>query len=179
MKNRVIIYLTTALVIVVIVALTLGVMLNSSNSKLSNSQAELSTIQAQLSKTRSLLANNQNQVSSTPAKISTSPTTTTINTTTITTATMVGKWKDNTTQNTIEFTKDGYAVITDSSGNLVPGKYQLIGVDVVHFYDLAGFMPGPYTSVFGADTWQYKISKNTMTVKASGYNCILNRIASN
>jgi hypothetical protein len=78
---------------------------------------------------------------------------------------LVGKWQDSQSSNTIEFTRDGN-VILNSNGELTSGTYQLLSSDVVklNFEGLSGEM----ASAFGVDTWQYTISGNTMTVVAGG-----------
>ncbi len=77
MKNKLAIGLATALVILVIVATTLGIMLSSANSELSsartqlsNSQANLASTQAQLSSIEKQLSSAQPQLSSIEAQLS-------------------------------------------------------------------------------------------------------------
>ena len=88
---------------------------------------------------------------------------------------LVGKWQDSQSSNTIEFTRDGNVVLT-SNGYLTSGTYQLVGNDVVklNFEGLRGDM----ASALGADTWQYTISGNTMTVEAAGSSDVFYRFGS-
>ena len=88
---------------------------------------------------------------------------------------LVGKWQESQSQNTIEFTRDG-KVILNSNDYLTSGNYQLVGSDVVklNYEGLSGGM----ASLFGVDTWQYKISGNTMTVVAGGGTDVFYRFGS-
>ncbi|MBA7481479.1 hypothetical protein ES707_16953 [subsurface metagenome] len=86
---------------------------------------------------------------------------------------IVGKWQDTQSQDTIEFTRGG-DVILKASGDLITGKYELIGSDVVKLR-LEG-LSGVFLSAFGADTWQYEISGDTMTIQSAGSSTTLRRI---
>lgn len=86
---------------------------------------------------------------------------------------IVGKWQDIQSRDTIEFTSGG-DVIAISSGNIMTGKYELIGSDVVKVR-FEGF-GGAWMSLFGGDTWQYEISGNTMTVKVANRSAVFKRI---
>lgn len=85
----------------------------------------------------------------------------------------MGKWQDNQTKDTIEFTSSG-DVIFKTSGQVITGKYELVGSDVVKL-KLEGFS-GAWISLFGGDTWEYEISGDTMTVKVAGRSSVLKRI---
>lgn len=86
---------------------------------------------------------------------------------------LVGKWKDSQSQNTIEFTRSGNVIIS-SNGSLISGTYQLIssGVVKLNFEGLSGDM----LSAFGADTLQYSISGNTMTLEGAGSSDVFYRV---
>lgn len=86
---------------------------------------------------------------------------------------IVGKWQDTQSQDTIEFTSGG-DVIIKSSGYVITGKYELVGSDVVkfRFEGLGGALIG----LFGADTWEYEISGDTMTITVAGGSSELKRI---
>ncbi len=85
---------------------------------------------------------------------------------------IVGKWQYVGNTDTIEFTSGG-DVIIKSGTNLLTGKYELIGSDVVKLR-LEGFAGG-WMSLFGGDTWQYEISGDTMTVSVGGKSSVLKR----
>ncbi len=87
---------------------------------------------------------------------------------------IVGKWQDIKTKDTIEFTSGG-DVIIKSGTDLLTGKYELAGSDVVKLR-LEGFAGG-WMSLFGGDTWQYTISGDTMTVTVGGKSSVLKRIS--
>ena len=86
---------------------------------------------------------------------------------------IVGKWREIDSNDTIEFTS-GSDVIAISSGNILTGKYELIGSDVVKVR-FEGF-GGAWMSLFGGDTWQYEISGNTMTVKIGNSSASFKRV---
>lgn len=88
---------------------------------------------------------------------------------------IVGKWQDNKSQDTIEFTRDGN-VVMESGGYFISGKYELIGDNIVKL-DFEG-IGGDLLSAFGGDTWQYTISGDTMTVEGAGGTSILYRFGS-
>ena len=87
---------------------------------------------------------------------------------------IVGKWQDTQTRDTLEFTSGG-DVILKSGSYIVTGKYELVGSDVVKVR-LEG-LSGAWMSLFGGDTWQYKISGDTMTVTVAGRSSVLKRIS--
>lgn len=78
---------------------------------------------------------------------------------------VVGKWQDKQSHNTVEFTRDG-KIIMDTNGYIVTGEYELVGNDVIKlsFQGLGGGM----LSAFGADTYRYTISGDTMTLEGAG-----------
>ena len=86
---------------------------------------------------------------------------------------VVGKWQEIESSDTLEFTSGG-DVIAISSGNIMTGKYELVGSDVVKV-KFEGF-GGAWLSLFGGDTWQYVISGNTMTVKVANRSAVFKRI---
>jgi hypothetical protein len=88
---------------------------------------------------------------------------------------IVGKWQDNKSQDTVEFTRDGN-VIMESGGYFITGKYELIGDNIVKLS--FGGLGGDMLSAFGVDTWQYTISGNTMTIEGAGSTSILYRVRS-
>lgn len=88
---------------------------------------------------------------------------------------IVGNWEDNTDKNAVEFTKDGNVVV-NSGGYLTSGKYQIIGKDIVNL-KLEG-LTGEMASALDADTWQYTISGDTMTVQVGGQSISYHRVSS-
>ena len=64
---------------------------------------------------------------------------------------IVGKWQETDSRDTIEFTSGG-DVILKTGSNVMTGKYELVGSDVVKI-KLEGFS-GAWMSLFGGDTWQ-------------------------
>ena len=85
---------------------------------------------------------------------------------------IVGKWQYDNDTDTIEFTRDG-DVIVKSGKYLFTGKYELIGSDVVKLR-LEG-LAGGWMSLFGGDTWQYKISGDNMTITVGEKSSVLKR----
>ena len=90
-----------------------------------------------------------------------------------TTSGIIGKWQEVESSDTLEFTSGG-DVIAISSGNILTGKYELVGSDVVKV-KFEGF-GGAWLSLFGGDTWQYEITGNTMTVKIANRSAVFKRI---
>ena len=86
---------------------------------------------------------------------------------------IVGKWQDTESSDTLEFTDDG-DVIVISGGNIMTGKYELIGSDVVKVR-LEG-LSGAFINLFAGDKWQYEISGNTMTVKIANRTSVMKRL---
>jgi len=87
---------------------------------------------------------------------------------------IVGKWQETDSRDTIEFTSGG-DVILKTGINVMTGKYELVGSDVVKI-KLEGFS-GAWMSLFGGDTWQYKISGDILTVTVSGKTSVFKRIS--
>ena len=77
---------------------------------------------------------------------------------------------------TVVAARDGQAMagVSVSAGFVSTGKYELVGDDIVKlkFDSLAGSM----MSLFGADTWQYQISGDTMSVHIGGLTGTLKRV---
>jgi|GEM_PF-4164801 sporulation protein YlmC with PRC-barrel domain len=74
---------------------------------------------------------------------------------------------------TVEFTRDGKVILEDS-GSVMTGTYELIGNDVVKV-SLDG-VSGAMLSGYGADSWEYTISGNIMTIQIDGESTTLTRI---
>lgn len=72
---------------------------------------------------------------------------------------LVGKWQDNQSQTTIEFTRDG-KVIINANNYVITGTYQLVSGNVVNL-SLEGDAGG-WLSLTGSNSFQYKISGNTI-----------------
>lgn len=77
---------------------------------------------------------------------------------------IVGKWSHSESGTILEFTRDSNVII-DANGFIFTGTYEIIGDDVVKL-NLEGW--GALINIFGADTWKYEISGNTMTVTGAG-----------
>ena len=92
----------------------------------------------------------------------------------VSTSPIVGCWQDIEQKNQhIEFSKDG-KVIFDDGKNIMTGTYELIGDNYVKvkFEGLGG----AFISLFGADTWKYQISGDTMTLQVEGESTTLKRV---
>lgn len=85
---------------------------------------------------------------------------------------IVAKWQDTSTRDTIEFTSGG-DIIVISDGYIITGKYELVGSDIVKV-KLEG-LAGGWISLFGGDSWQYRISGDTMKITAAGKSFTLKR----
>lgn len=90
------------------------------------------------------------------------------------TSPIVGKWQDTQQSNLfIEFFSDGNVIFSD--GELViSGKYELVGDEYVKV-KFEG-LPGAFMELFFADTWQFQISGDTMTLQAAGETSTLRRV---
>jgi hypothetical protein len=86
---------------------------------------------------------------------------------------IVGTWRDSQGHGTIQFMRNGN-VILETENFVITGKWQNVSNDVINLSLDGGtggiFDPG------GADSWQYTISGNTMTVVASGSGDVFYRV---
>jgi hypothetical protein len=87
---------------------------------------------------------------------------------------LAGKWQNaNKTEQTLEFLKDG-GVIFNNGGVIITGKYELVGDDVVKV-DFEG-LAGGVLNLFTANTWQYQVSGNLMTITILGETATYKRV---
>jgi len=86
---------------------------------------------------------------------------------------IVGKWQDNSTGYIMEFTRDG-KVIINADNYVITGTYQLVSGDVVNL-SLQGDA-GNLMGMTGSNSFQFKISGNTMTMEGGGGSGVLYRV---
>ena len=86
---------------------------------------------------------------------------------------IVGKWQDNSTGYIMEFTRDG-KVIINADNYVITGTYQLVSGDVVNL-SLQGDA-GNLMGMTGSNSFQFKISGNTMTMEGGGGIGVLYRV---
>jgi len=86
---------------------------------------------------------------------------------------IVGKWHDNSTGYTMEFTRDG-KVIINADNYVITGTYQLVSGDVVNL-SLEGDA-GNWMGMTGSDSFQFKISGDAMTITGGGGSGVLYRV---
>ena len=89
------------------------------------------------------------------------------------TSPLVGKWHDAKQNSYIEFSWDG-KVILDDGMNIITGTYEIVGDDYVKVR-LEGFA-GAWIAFFGADTWKFEVSGDTLILQQGGKSATLKRV---
>jgi hypothetical protein len=79
---------------------------------------------------------------------------------------IVGYWQ-NTEKTTeyLEFLEDG-KVIYDNGGAVITGSYEIVSNNYVKVN--FGGLSGALIALFNADTWQYEVSRNELTLQTGG-----------
>jgi hypothetical protein len=86
---------------------------------------------------------------------------------------IVGTWRDSQGHGTIQFMRNGN-VILETENFVITGKWQNVSNDVINLSLDGG--TGGILDPGGADSWQYTISGNTMTVVAGGSGDVFYRV---
>jgi hypothetical protein len=86
---------------------------------------------------------------------------------------LVGKWQDNASTDTWEFTKTGNVIIV-SQGDVITGTYKLVSGDVVNLI-LQG-NAGLVTLTGNSLSYQFTISGNEMNFVGEGNTTVLDKV---